>query len=510
MHPAIALGRSPTIVHGLKPSPTTGRWSGLALPGVPIRLLLVPLALATVGILVLRPAPEGVYPARTMWMLALSASSALLVLNGPAWLLAPPLLMELATDDYFVPGLGVSGRLAAVVGASALLLPRLVRRELRWGEPLYRVLLPALAFLVVATLGNVIHSEDEYVLKYFRYQTAQVLMLVLAAVAPRGRHDLLAVSGLLVGLATLASAGARTWVDETGRATGFGTSPVLLANQLSFVLLPLVGVLTAGAFARTRLQWMLVLAAVVIAYGTYASQTRSALPAIAAGLIAIGLCLQGRPRVVILSLVCASGVIFVALQSIGLVEARYFDDTNAEAAQSAAAHNAVEQAGLAIALDNPLFGIGHEQFEQVAPDYVDVLSPDARAGESALGIDRPHNDFLSVWLSWGIGALGTYVWIFGAAVANCLAAARSRDLLIRGMAIGSVGGLVAYAVGSTFHNYLDSSLVLWVYAGLSAALVRISRQPVCVPVDATRQNARDVAVLLIRRRALRRLRLTGR
>ncbi len=167
--------------------------TAIALPGgsVRLRLLLVPLALLTVIVLLLGPAPEGVYPARTVWVLALAASSTLLVLNGPAWLLAPPLLVEFAADDYFVPGLGVSGRLAAVVGVTLLLLPALVRRELRWGEPLYRVLLPALAFLVLATLGNLIHSNDEYVVKYLRYQTAQLLMLVVAALAPRGRHDLL-------------------------------------------------------------------------------------------------------------------------------------------------------------------------------------------------------------------------------------------------------------------------------------------------------------------------------
>jgi O-antigen ligase len=279
-----------------------------------------------------------------------------------------------------------------------------------------------------------------------------------------------------------------------------------LANELAFVLLPLVGVLATGAFARSRLQRPLLLATLVIGYGTYASQTRSALLAVAAGLIVIGLCLPGRPRLAILGLVGVSGAGFLALQSIGLVEARYFDDTNAEAAQSAAAHNAVEQAGFAIALDYPLFGIGHEQFEQVAPDYADEISADARDGATALGIDRPHDDFLSVWLSWGIGALASYVWMFGAAALNCLAAARSRDPLIRGLAIGSVGGLVAYAVGSTFHNYLDSSVVLWVYAGVSAALVRIGKQPILIPVNARRQHRRDLARVLIRQRALRQLR----
>jgi CHASE2 domain-containing sensor protein len=114
-----------------------------------------------------------------------------------------------------------------------------------------------------------------------------------------------------------------------------------------------------------------------------------------------------------------------------------------------------------------------------------------------------------VWLSWGFSALASYVWLFLAAGLNCLAAARSRDPLIRGLAIGSVGGLVAYAVGSTFHNYLDSSVVLWVYAGLSAALVRIGKQPMLMPVRAKRQNPRDLARVLIRQRALRQLRPTS-
>jgi O-antigen ligase len=86
----------------------------------------------------------------------------------------------------------------------------------------------------------------------------------------------------------------------------------------------------------------------------------------------------------------------------------------------------------------------------------------------------PHNDFLNVWLSWGILSLVAYVALFAGTLANLLASLRQRDPLLRGVAVGCVGGLVTYAVNSAYHNYLDSSVVLWVYAGLSAALAGLA------------------------------------
>ena len=46
--------------------------------------------------------------------------------------------------------------------------------------------------------------------------------------------------------------------------------------------------------------------------------------------------------------------------------------------------------------------------------------------------------------------------------------------LLKGIALGSLGALVAYAVNSFFHNFFDSTLTLWLLIGLSLALVKLS------------------------------------
>jgi hypothetical protein len=45
---------------------------------------------------------------------------------------------------------------------------------------------------------------------------------------------------------------------------------------------------------------------------------------------------------------------------------------------------------------------------------------------------------------------------------------------MKGLALGSAGALLAFAVNSSFHNLLDSTLTLWLLAGFSAALANIA------------------------------------
>ena len=69
-------------------------------------------------------------------------------------------------------------------------------------------------------------------------------------------------------------------------------------------------------------------------------------------------------------------------------------------------------------------------------------------------------------------AMAAYLALFVGATKNFLAATRSADPLVRGLAVGGIGWLATYAANSAFHNYLDSSTLLWVFAGLSVVLAR--------------------------------------
>ncbi|HEX5502016.1 MAG TPA: O-antigen ligase family protein, partial [Thermomicrobiales bacterium] len=264
---------------------------------------------------------------------------------------------------------------------------------------------------------------------------------------------------------------------RANRAVGLGSSSVLLPNQMLFVLMPVLGLLAAGPWRRDRQRVALAAAGLALAAAAYFSYTRSALIAIGAGLLVLGLCARGKPRAILLLAVLGGLVGYLTLQGTGLIGARYYADASDDS--SAVTHQALWEVGLAVARDHPIIGIGHENFEEVSADYADVLTTDASGATDASAIagDRPHNDFLSVWISWGIVALVAYLGIFLGAIRNCLIAARSHDVLIRGLAIGCIAALVAYAANSAFHNYLDSSVALWLYAGFSVALARLAAAP---------------------------------
>jgi O-antigen ligase len=166
-------------------------------------------------------------------------------------------------------------------------------------------------------------------------------------------------------------------------------------------------------------------------------------------------------------------VFFVLAEGTGLFGRRLYKDVEED--RSASSHEALLRVGVAVALDRGFTGIGHEHFEEVSLGYVDVAQQDDQTnGVQAIGIDRPHNDFLSVWISWGFLALVVYICIFVNTLRNLKIAARSPDVLIRGLSVGCAGGVIVYAVNSAFHNSMDNSLVLWLYAGFSVALARMS------------------------------------
>jgi O-antigen ligase len=434
-------------------------------------------------------------------LLAIAAATSVFALRARWWAIVPILLTELTLSNYLIPELGLSLRLLTALVAAIACLGALASRD--WlGDPrLRRVVLPALAFVALATLGNLAHSETDYVFKYFRYQLTQVvaLVVVIALVHDRAHLRKLVLIAVAFGLATTLFALWQRFDPGTavaavpadlahwkGRALGLTSNPVLLANNLNFVLLPLFGVMVVlPARMNTRLSTLAILA-VLVAVGVYVTYTRSAVLAIAPGLAVIALLVSGRMRATILGVILAVGFLFVMLQGTGIIGARYYRDASAD--RSAASHEALWEVGLAIALANPIEGIGHSEFQDVSTEFVSQVSSDVQqvGGDSAVGKAQPHNDFLSVWLSWGILALVPYCALFLGALRNCLEVARSRDPFIRGLAIGCAGGLATYATNSAFHNYLDSSVALWLYAALSAVLATLP-QP-----RASRPAARDL------------------
>lgn len=422
---------------------------------------------------------------------ALAVGGFALVARGRFWALVPLLLVEFTVSNLVVAELGATLRLLAALAAACVVAPAVVA-GLRAEEPARRRVFGwAVLLVLVATVGNILHSDEEYALKYLRFQIVQLVALFAAAYALRTGADIRRVVLVVLGVAAVSGGDAilqhydrssalygeasAQFVDHwKGRAIGLTQNPVLLANHLSLVLVSVLGVLLCRPSRTDRQQVFLWMAAALIAGGLYFTYTRSAVYAVGLGLVGVGLFVGGRSRNAVVGTVLGGALMFQLLQGTGLIGSRYY--RTAEEDRSAATHEALWQVGFAIALDNWAMGIGHEDFEEVSGEYASELeAPGASGGaEAIIGNQRPHNDFLNVWLSWGVVALIAYCAMMLTCLSNFARAARSRDPLLRGLAVGGAGSLITYAANSAFHNYFDSSLLLWAYCGLSVSLARVA------------------------------------
>jgi hypothetical protein len=417
--------------------------------------------------------------------------SCALALVRPVWALVAVVVVELSLYGY-IPGTPISTRLGTALAAGLLALPLIAGLARRGDGRLRLVLLPAALFVAVATVVNLFYSDFGYVFKYARWQVLQIMALVVAAAVIRDRRDLKTVVGITLALALL-SALVAIWQHVSphsapyngvtaeqlagwgGRVVGLVKSPVILANQLTFVLMPAIGLLVCGPHRFGLLRAALVAAILTLLAGLYYTYTRSALMALGPGLLTLAVYTRGPRRAALIGAIIAMPLLYVLLQGTGLIGDRYEEDLRGD--KSAASHLGMLQVGVEVALDNWLVGIGHEWFEEESTAYRGVVTSDVvqAGGAGSIGEGRVHNDFLNAWFSWGIAGLLAFLAIFVGTVVNLNTAARSRDSMIRGLAAGATGGMVAFAFSSAFHNYLDSSAVLWLYAGLSVTLVRLAK-----------------------------------
>lgn len=456
---------------------------------VPVWMLAVPCGIG--GLLVVA-AGNPHLPLQALAMVAVGASM-MLVAQHPAWVVVPPLIVEFALGGYEVPGLGTSLRVLVTMGAALVALVMLARSRSMptWDTPARWVAFPTLVFIVLATVVNLLFSELDYVAKYLRYQLGLGITMALVLLFVRDRRGIVICSVVAVCLASVSSIVAigqriggpfalftvstvETLTLFGGRSFGLSGSPVSLANALTSAVVPLLGVLAVSWLHLPRWRVPLLLAALVILVGVYLSTTRSAILAVIAGAVVIMACVDAPRRFVLAGIGVVGALLLGASVIFGLVDNRFLLNTDED--KSAAGHVAIGQVALAVALDHTVLGIGRENFGRVSRAYASAVSlggTGQQSGVESIGVIEPHNDFLTVWCSWGIFGLLTYLAILFGTLRNLLVARKSADSLVRGLAVGCIAGLIAYLVNSSLHNSLDASVILWYYAGLSATLASV-------------------------------------
>ena len=146
--------------------------------------------------------------------------------------------------------------------------------------------------------------------------------------------------------------------------------------------------------------------------------------------------------------------------------------------QSAAGRLVLWEAGIKIALDYPLFGIGDGRFQQVSLGYSSQINPhfmETLGAGGVLGNEAPHNDFLRVWLSFGTPALLAFLWAFVGILRNFFDSyQQSSRRFLKSFALGCFAAMMAYTVNAATHNLMDSVSLLWILGGLSIATTKLA------------------------------------
>jgi O-antigen ligase len=263
------------------------------------------------------------------------------------------------------------------------------------------------------------------------------------------------------------------------RVPGISEEALYLAFTLPVAALAVLAVSLAKK-DNTGTKWLLGFSFLLMGLALYFTYTRSALLGLGFGLLALPLFLKTRIKWPIIIIVFLLGILLV--ETTGVLESQYLGGRGeAEQEGSAYERQVLWEAGLAIVSDNPILGIGAGQYRIVSPQYASRIDPAMmRIQETyweyqTLGSRDPHNDFLTVWVSYGTLALVVYLWLFIAVLRNLFLAYRmSKQRLIKGLSIGLSTGLVAYMVNAFYHNCIAAMPLFWILAGFSVAVAKLA------------------------------------
>jgi O-antigen ligase len=437
----------------------------------------------------------------TTFVLLVVAVLFLLGLKKPLWAMAAFLVSQLTLTSYMVNnplGIPVSLRLSLLILVGLFLLRTRAQYPVELGKKARRVLIPSLVLLGITIASNLINSGFDYAFKDFRNMLVGILVIIFLPAVTRNMKDLKILCGVvfigmtasaIIGLMqhyhflgmeqiTLTPGFFQRWTEEP-RVPGMAEDELYLSFTLPIVALAVLGIFLArGLNSNTRK--LLLPSAIMMAIVLYFTYTRSALMALILALPALALFLKTRIKWEIPLAVALLLLIFI--ESSGLLGNTFLGGRTQEAqADSSYERKVLWQAGIAIAKDNLVLGIGGDRFKTVSPQYASSVDPALMAVQEeyweyrTLGSVEPHNDFIMVWACYGTPALLVYLWLLITIIYNFRDSYRaSKKRFIKGLSIGLAAGLVAYLVNAFYHNCMAAMPLLWIMAGFSAATAKLA------------------------------------
>lgn len=290
----------------------------------------------------------------------------------------------------------------------------------------------------------------------------------------------------------LALAGAK--VAETGnlvfaaaggvhafRPTGFLNHPILLADYLVFLLLPLFGLILLGS-KRLGVVWLISLLLFFGALGALVL-TLARGGWVAFVLSCIFFLFIGFKKGVV-SQQQIAGFILLALLGAATVAivypAAYLRLTESDQRSSEGRLLMMDQARLII-VRNPVIGVGLGGYNRAArsniPESFSYVGKDFQDGLTKLGV--VHNKYLLVAAEHGVIGLALFVLLLWKMIRLFFSVRQWRDDIYLTLGLGLTSAIVGQTILYMFeHFYVDIGLeLLWVFGALLVVLVRMQGQP---------------------------------
>lgn len=273
---------------------------------------------------------------------------------------------------------------------------------------------------------------------------------------------------------------------ELGSATARHAGPQQDVNFWGRVLVLAVPLSLSLAVLTDRLRRCAWLAAgLALLAGIYLTQSRGALLAVLAAVVAWALLSGKRARRLLLAAPLLIAVALVVpgvgsrLQTLSTLETSSVTVRD----PSLEGRLAAQRVALRIVREHPLLGVGPANFEEVEPEYLRQL------GLSTIVL-APHNEYLEAAAEGGIIGASSLLLFLGMGVFVALRAralsraghGRSPPDPIRALAVGVIAALVGWLVASAFlHLATFRSLVLILALGAALDLRAHSAQATAVP-----------------------------
>jgi O-antigen ligase len=419
----------------------------------------------------------------------------------PLWAVAAVLVSQMTITSYIIvtPLVDISLRLILLLLILFIIRGALSRKEVDLGPHSRKLIIPMAILIVIFAVSDLYNGLPfDTVFKAFRNMTVGLLFIILLPAVVESRQQLKILFGIVFIVAIASSVvgvlqhynvlgmGQATitpdFLSMLDRVPGMGETELELSYIIPAALVIILTLyLVRGISSRHRNFLFIPMVPMLLAlWFTY---TRSALLAIGIGVVSVFLFIGTKIRWEIILIIIA-GILFF-IEGSNVFEETYLSG-RAESAQeeSSVARDILRQTGIAIALDNPIFGIGSEQFLIISPQYASSVDPSLIEWEgnryysyTTLGNDEPHNDFIMMWLSHGTLALILYVVLYFVIIYNLMYSFRtSNNRFIRGLSAGLAAALITYVVNSFYHNLLATLPLLWILAGFSLVTAKLASQ----------------------------------